>query len=341
MPESEQVVRNDYDPDLNGWRTASWTPFRDNDRISGFAYGKINGNDRYVAVASTGIIGWSENGDNWQPASVKDENGYPFTPWNLNAVAFGNGMFVAVGNSGRFFWSNNGINWTTTETPVSGFGTENIFGIVFGAGLFVAVGANANISFSTNGMDWTGCRDGAFGTSQLNDISFAEHLGRFYIVGNDGKRGFSDNPASGNWNFRGPGSPPHPDAPFGTNNIRKVAIGRYRNDIGIGIVFNEWGGKRTAIATLTDFSGFDADIDDVRLQNNEINDITWGGSYFVIGGSTSMIGHWHSANPEDFSKRIWSAQPFQEFDRWAITAIEALNGRFFIGNFGGKIGYSK
>jgi len=354
IPESPEIKQNiPYDPDLHSWKTASWTPFRDTDRITGFAYGNINGKDRYVAVAGTGIIGWSDNGDHWFPANLKDQNDNPIVLWNLNAVVFGDGLFVAVGNGGRYIWSNNGIDWEiTTEiitinenqiitpVPMTGFGTENIFGIAYGrithtTSYFVAVGGNANISYSSNGKDWAGCKDDAFGTSQLNDITYSSQHVRFYIVGNDGKRGYSGSPSSGNWNYRGP------EAPFHTNHIRKVAAGNYRNHIGIGIVFNEWGGKRTAISTNENFIYFDADLDDVLLQNNEINDITWGGSHFVVGGSTSMIGHWNSSEPSLFSSRIWRALPFHEFDRWAITSVEALNGRFFIGNSGGKIGYSK
>jgi hypothetical protein len=41
------------------------------------------------------------------------------------------------------------------------------------------------------------------------------------------------------------------------------------------------------------------------------------------------------------SERYWRASTFPEFFYWEISVIKACNGRFFAGNVGGKIAYSK
>jgi len=340
-----------FDPDLYGWKTASWTPFTVADSISGFAYGTPQGNDRYVAVSKTGVIGWSSDGDIWHkaltlipvtnpptdPADVPD----PFNA-SFNAVAWGSGIFVAVGNKGKIAWSEDGINWTAGLMG-SSFGTEDVAGIAWGKGIFVAVGGNANIAYSSNGRSWKGCRDSSFGSSRLNDVAFDNTGSRFYIVGNDGKRGWADDLESengqGNWNLIE--LPNMETGPFGKNHIRKVTVGRYGNDIGIGIVYNEWGGKRIAIATNEDFGNIDADLHSDLFGDNNINGIAYGGGYFVAAGTAAMIGWWPGAEPSNESQRHWRALSFTEFRWWEISAVAALKDRFFVGGVGGKIGYSK
>ena len=338
LPESGQEQRQSYDPNLGGWRTASWSPFTVEDTVNAFAFG----NDRYVAVSGTGVIGWSADGDIWHRANIN-----PDFKAGLNGVAYGDGMFVAVGNGGIFAWSENGEDWTGSEAVMSGFGTEDICGITWGAGYFVVVGDNSNISVSANGINWKGCRDQNFNGVRLNDIAFDSENGNFYVVGNGGRRGWTDagslanwfragNPATDNygWNPRGgPQDPPF----YNSDDLTSVAAGRYRDGPGIGVV----SGSRIAIATLADFSGFDADLEAFLLNNNQMNRIAWGGGYFVVAGTSAMIGHWHSADPSNNGARVWMAYSFSDFKKWEISALEACNGRFFIGNVGGKIGYSK
>jgi len=338
MPESDDPGRQPYDPDLNGWRTASWTPFTLADTVTGFAYGRVCDIDHYVAVSSGGVIAWSNNGDVWNRAGT-DPN--PFDA-PFYAVAWGGDRFVAAADSGKIALTTDGINWIAGSIP--SFGTEPVMGITWGKGMFVAVGGNANIAYSSDGIDWTNCRDAGFGSSRLNDIAFDSINGRFYIVGNDGKRGWNDDPSeSTNWNFLE--LPTMGTPPFGRNHIRKVTVGRYGSGTGIGIVYNEWGGRRIAIATNANFGDFDADLDNFLFQNNDINGIAWGGGRaggnFIAAGTSAMIGFWPSAEPSRQGERFWRALTFEEFGYWEITALAACNGRFFIGNIGGKIGYSK
>jgi len=346
--------RTPFDPDLYSWKTASWTPFTVTDTISGFAYGKVDGVDRYVAVASTGVIAWSDNGDIWHRAQkAPDDPDLPPTdnPFaaSFNAAVFGGGVFVAVADSGRIAWSRDGINWTAEghSGGLGGFGTANIMGITWGNGMFVAVGGDSNTWYLTedsiDGQNWVGRRANDFDGSQLNDIAFDAEHGRFYLVGDNGKLGWSDNPAANPpaWNKR------ENEHPFYTNSIRKVAVGRYGDHIGIGIAFNEWSGRRTAIAANVNFDNFDADIDAYDFGDNTVNGIAWGAwdasgrGCFAAAGAAAMIGWWPSAEPGNNSQRYWRALSFTEFRWWEITALAALKDRFFAGGIGGKIGYSK
>jgi len=350
MPESEYVARRPYDPSLDGWRSASWLPFCVGDRITGFAYG----NGRYVAVSVSGRIGWSPDGDRWFPGVMTS------TVANFNAVAFGNRIFIAVGNGGTFAISLEGEHWVVVG-GMPGFGTYDISGIVWGhtprGGYFVAVGgprrvygqggnvvqtAGPRISHSVNGINWVGGVPWS-SNERLNDVAFGN--GRFFAVGDGGHRGWSGDPAAG-WNHFGP------TYPIGTSNIVSVTFGSRGNGIGIGIVFDRiYRGpyylpyyerrRDMAIATHIDFTNFDLDLREFLFLANRVNDIAYANGYFVAAGTGAMIGFWPTAEPSRHSEHFWRALSFPDFMLWEITAVAALNGRFFVGNYDGRIGYSK
>jgi len=338
--------RQPYDPDLNGWRSASWSPFVMGDRITGFAYGIINSQDRYVAISGTGVIAWSRDGDIWKKAQLPQElSGCAF-----NAVCFGktgsSGRFVAAGDDGIYTWSDDGENWFVNDpVEMPGFGAVlGINGITFGAGFFVAVGENRMISCSTDGINWTTVSSG--GGITLNDIAYDGGTGRFYVVGSGGNRAWTDNP-SGAWTFLGADTTGEP--PMGDANILKVAVGRYGGGIGIGVLFTERhvdGSpvNRFAVSITPDFSfgyNLDKNIEQFLFRDFTMNGIAWGGGNFVAAGSCAMIGFWPSAQPSRTGERFFRAISFPEFRKWEISALEACNGRFFVGNVDGKIGYSK
>ena len=362
MPKSGLPSSSHYDPDLDGWRAASWSPFTVSDTVTDFSFG----GGRYVAVSSTGIIAWSDNGDIWHRAqrivtcnkcdeilTIRlDAVNYTCTNYycenneehedyvkpvaiieifSFNAVCYGKNLFVAAGNNGVFAWSKDGKKWEAASMP--GFvnsisANENINGIAWGGGYFVAVGTNAAMSYSSSGDKWNVIS--TVFSNNLNDIVFDVKSGRFFVVGDNGSRGWSANPV-GEWKSK---SPEHP---FWSENITKVTVGRYGAGIGIGIVYN----RKTAIATHEDFDHFDADVDAFLFNDNAINGIAWGGGYFVSAGTSAMIGYWPSGEPSREIERYWRALTFPEFRFWEISALKACNGRFFAGNVGGKIGYSK
>jgi hypothetical protein len=346
---------------LAGWRTASWTPFTVSDSLTGFAYGKVDGKDVYVAVSKTGVIAWSNDGDVWirgvRAAGSPDD---PFDA-QFNAVAYGGGFFIAVGDNGKIARSVNGKAWTSGPTGgIVGFGSTNhIYGIAWGKdtawtnGYFVAVGGNSDnpgdkgrISMSVDGDIWIWSADTS---SQINDIAYGGDAADpyFYIVGDAGQTGFNSNPAlpGSSWTYKGPVKP------YYTNSIRKLALGAYGDESGIGVVFNEWSGRRLAVCTADTFRNgvgeyWDADVDAGLFGNNTLNGIAWGlddegnGNY-LAAGTGAMIGFWPSAPYNQNPERYWRALSFSEFNGWEITALKACNNRFFAGGIGGKIGYRK
>jgi hypothetical protein len=318
----------------------------------------------YVAVASNGVIAWSRNGDMWERArKVPDPEeesplAEPFSLEdggfaNFNAAAFGGGVFIAVADGGHIAYSYDGMYWTGVHN-VSGFGTENINGIAYGKtaggyGCFVAVGNNGNVSSAlpSSPESWAG--GSVSGFSALKDLAFGN--GKFYAAGDDGWMGWAvPNPGAANgWDW-------HPrkwtfSAQTGTFTpyVRKIAFGEYgRGMPGIGITFNEWGGKRVAVCKVSAFesgdsNAWDSDIDTGFFGSNVtgIGWSPWNGGVWLAAGTSAMIGYWPSLNPSDTAERYWRALSFHEFRWWEITALAVLNGRYFVGNIGGKIGYSR
>jgi hypothetical protein len=365
-----------FDPDLYAWKTASWTPFTRNDSITGFAYGTPGGLDCYVAVSSNGAIGWSRDGDIWHLAKKDIPPGRsaadvidPFedssgNPVRWNTAAWGGGRFVAAGNGGYTAWSRDGVHWNAggwksdgTFVGITGFGTADIKSAAWGDGYFVAVGANGNISFSAEGIIWSRCNymNAAFSGVTLNCAVYSESEKIFYIAGDGGNTGWCESSKlrTSGWNHykynsRNSGSHPNekddPGYPFFGNAIRKITLGKYGDKPALGLVFDEWGGRRMAISTTEKYRAnhdWDADLDAGSFGNNSINGIAWGGGYFTAAGQAAMIGWWPSANPGAVSGRYWRALSFTEFRWWEISALAACKDRFFAGNTGGKIGYSK
>jgi hypothetical protein len=347
-PESEADAGSQYDPDLNGWRSASWSPFFMGDRIIGFAYG----NGRYVAISkksATGKIAWSKDGDIWKKAQLPQES----SDAAFNAVCYGEtgsgGMFVAVGDSGMYTWSRDGEKWNE-PVEMKDFNTNDINGIAFGAGFFVAVGGSGIISYSADGISWAQSDAPApFAGVVLNDIAYDAYTGAFYVVGDGGQKAWANNPSgSSPWKYRGP------DYPLGyTANITKVTVGRYGDKIGIGMLYyytDSSPAKRFAVAINPDFvfndkkddcKYLDMHIEQFLFGDLTMNGIAWGGGNFFVAGSGAMIGYWPSAEPSREGERFFRAISFPDFKRWEISALEACNGRFFVGNVDGKIGYSK
>jgi hypothetical protein len=341
-PDSSFPNRTDYDPDLDGWRTASWSPFTTNDTITDFAYG----NGRYAAVSASGIIAWSEDGDIWKRAAITPND----SVISINAVYHANGIFIAVANNGKIVRSTNGVNWTVdTLTSEQGGGfTENeaIRSIAWGAGNFIVVGDNAKIFYSNNGITWrNGPNTGFPSHVYLNDVAFEPTYSMFFTVGNDGSWGWINTATLDSFSRY---NPPNP-RPI-TTEIMKVTTGRLGNNSCIGFIYyfyidGKWV-KRAVIAAVDQFFDFHNQPDRNKFQwepflfnNNHMNVLTWAGDYFVTAGENAMIGYLPGTT-EEFD-RFWRALPFTEFRNSDITALAACNGRFFIGNDSGKIGYSK
>jgi hypothetical protein len=325
-----------------------------------------------VAAGQHGVIAWSYDGDIWERGQKKEApapGGTAAEPFKLadggaadfNALAFGDGLFIAVADGGHLAYSYDGVYWTGKHN-VSGFGTEHIKGISYGeaggAGCFVAVGGNANISaaLSRDPENWAGGHVSGFsGFSALKDAAFGG--GKFYAAGDGGWIGWAVPSAPSpdlippdQWNWHARQWTFSASTGTFTPNVKKMAFGEYGlGTPGLGLVFDEWGGKRLAVSAAGSFESndsraWDLDIDAGFFGNNRLNGIVWSPwdqGVWLAAGESAMIGYWPGATPDDEAERYWRALSFAEFRWWEITALAALNGRYFAGGAGGKIGYSK
>lgn len=85
------------------------------------------GNDKFVAVSSSGEIVVSADGENWEFKYA--------APFGCRSITFGNGVFVVVGTNGKTMIGADGENWTIVDAP----DTRTYLGVAFGEDTFVAV----------------------------------------------------------------------------------------------------------------------------------------------------------------------------------------------------------
>jgi hypothetical protein len=96
------------------------------------------GNGRFAAVAYSGAIWTSEDGQTWAASPSGTSN-------DLLNVSYGNQQFVAVGGRGTVLVSEDGTHWQSRTSGVSSY----LYGIAFNGNTFVAVGDSGTIIRST------------------------------------------------------------------------------------------------------------------------------------------------------------------------------------------------
>ena len=101
----------------------------------------IYGNDKFLALSSSGKLAYSINGSSWIPLTDSALNDVSFS-----SITYGSGKFIAVNSSGRMGFSTDGINWTI---GISG----SFSGITYLNNKFIAWG-NGNFAESNDGTTW-------------------------------------------------------------------------------------------------------------------------------------------------------------------------------------------
>ena len=326
--------------------------------------------ERVIQAVHCGEILFIGLQDTSYTCSVPDEKGNLVTlpknaPGAFNAVTFGNGVFAAVGNIGYIARSENGKEWTIDQRIIGS--NIEMRGIAFGGGTFVSVGNIANkgvIFYSEDGVLWDRGYENSVVDTRLNSVAYEESAGVFYVVGN--------------YLIWGEFSIPPYWSPLGPNIITTEARKITASSSGpptLGIILDrdlgndQWFRRPIAIQREEAYITWDRNCTDPDCSvtycfrrvfwkpelfrnprnngNININDIAFGGGYFVAVADAAMIGHLSgnlSGNVTALYQggdRFWNALHIPEFMETNFTAIEALNGRFFIGNNTGKIGYSK
>jgi hypothetical protein len=222
--------------------------------VAGIAYS----GSRFVAVAGTGKMAYSDNGITW--TEVSDSK---FGTSDIYAIAYGGGKFVAVGRSGKIAYSDNGTTWTAVAD--SKFGTtEIIYTITYDDTGFVVGGANGKVAFSSDGITWYAGGDSTFGTNTIRAI--ASKGVKKVVVGNGGKIAYSSNATY--WTAVG-------DSKFGTGTIYGVACSPYRF-VAVGLTKYAYSTDgETWTALDLDFLGFEG----IAYVNNKF--IAWGGNTYI------------------------------------------------------------
>jgi len=135
-------------------------------------WGICYGAGRFLAVGYDGIVVTSENGKDWQVASVISGERW------LMDVIYAEGKFIACGLEGIYL-SKNGEEWVTVHR------NSNCYGLTFGGGQFVAVGYGGRIFTSPNGMEWT--RQKNANPFMLRSVAYGHGL--YIAVGGEGRHG--------------------------------------------------------------------------------------------------------------------------------------------------------
>lgn len=140
--------------DAAAWDSRA-TPLRN---YRGFAFG----NNIIVAITSTTVALWSNDGINWTEETC---------PEIVFSVTYGNGLFVAVGID-AIMTSPDGKTWTSQTSPQA----NTWMSVTYGAGLFVVVSLDGTnrVATSPDGVTWT-LRNAA-SASQWLTVTFGNNL---------------------------------------------------------------------------------------------------------------------------------------------------------------------
>jgi len=159
------------------WTKVTTTAFGTGVTVYDIAYG----NDKFVAVGSSGKIAYSSDGITWTAASNPTFGSSDI----IYGIAWGNDKFVAVG-ANQMVYSSDGITWTKVTS--SSFNTSSFDGgvigirsITWGNNKFVAVAAQGQIAYSSDGMTWTRATSPFDNTEHLYSIVWGND--KFVAVG--------------------------------------------------------------------------------------------------------------------------------------------------------------
>jgi hypothetical protein len=144
----------------------------ENDGFASLKYG----NNKFVALAASGLIYTSVDGQNWTKGST---TGMPMGA----GLTFGDGKFVAVGTENKINYSTDGLNWLSS--PIIVDGAAGWREVAWGGGKFVTVGLNSFTSTSTDAVTWTAPAK-TQESAQGNLISITYGDGKFVAVGGGG-----------------------------------------------------------------------------------------------------------------------------------------------------------
>ncbi|WP_044871973.1 tail fiber protein [Pseudomonas sp. LFM046] len=186
FPGTNQLMRS-----ADGGTTWSAVALVDGSGTSVLVNGLTYGAGVFVAVGSSGRIGYSADGRTWTLATS------PFSSTVVRGVTFAAGLFVAVADSGKLATSPDGANWTLRTSQ---FGTSAVLGVAYSVGRFVIVGAAGKVAYSADGETWTLGTSGS--SSTLNAVGavaggFVTYDSSLAYTSSDGNTWTSNTPGIG------------------------------------------------------------------------------------------------------------------------------------------------
>lgn len=139
------TIASDYATAVETW-TAAGTPSFSTTTINNVMWSDLLG--KFVAVALSGKIGYSSDGNTWTQAATPS-----FSTSAVYGIAESPTVLVACGGGGKVATSTDGITWTQQTSG----GTNTMMDIVWcqGLGVFVMSGADNFLATSPDGITWT------------------------------------------------------------------------------------------------------------------------------------------------------------------------------------------
>jgi hypothetical protein len=134
--------------------------------------------NKYVVVGNSGAVYTSSNASNW----ISQVSG---TVQELFEVAYGSNLFVSVGCQGTIITSPTGVNWSSQ----TGINSCDIYGVTYGNGLYVATGLNGYIQTSSDAITWT--EQNSLTGEELTAVNYGG--GKYITVGTNGTILYSAN----------------------------------------------------------------------------------------------------------------------------------------------------
>lgn len=142
----------------------------------------------YVAVGEKRWIIRSSDGIQWTRGEI---DGYPYTSFTFNSIAYSGSRFVAMAeSSSEFIHSEDGLNWT--RKTFAGAMTSTTKGVVWDGTRFVAIAANT-VFTSPDGTAWTRIATITNGGQALRLQSIAWDGTRYLVAGIGGEAAIPSN----------------------------------------------------------------------------------------------------------------------------------------------------
>lgn len=144
------------------------------------------GGGKFVAIATSGEVAYSENGFDWTQATLPASG-----VWR--GIAYGDGKFVVAGYNGTTaIYSTDGINWSASTLPAA----EYWYAVAYGNGRFVVISSSSgnenSVAYSVDGINWdisslptTYMQTVTYGNGMFVALAYRGSLGAYSINGRD------------------------------------------------------------------------------------------------------------------------------------------------------------